>query len=73
MITALPYWLGLTIIKNLIDQNILDDPKLDNYDTVGKIWSKSWLAMTLSYPEIVNKASADAVEGGCLIVANHAR
>ena len=71
-LTALPYYLGLTITKALTDNGALDDPKLNTYDTVGKIWSKSWLAMTLSYPEIVNKAKADAVDGGCLIVANHA-
>lgn len=70
--TALPYYLGLTVIKMLSDNGVLDDPKLNTYDTVGKIWSKSWLAMTLSYPEIVNKAKADVVDGGCLIVANHA-
>lgn len=45
------------------------------YDMTGKIWSKTWLTLTNSYPTISGnmerlKAGNDA--GACLFVANHA-
>lgn len=45
------------------------------YDMTGKIWAKSWLTMTNSYPTVSGnlerlKAGNDA--GACLFVANHA-
>ena len=45
------------------------------FDMTGKIWSKTWLTMTNSYPTITGnmerlKAGNDA--GACLFVANHA-
>lgn len=45
------------------------------YDTTGKIWAKTWLTLTNSYPTISGnmerlKAGNDA--GACLFVANHA-
>lgn len=43
-----------------------------DYDNVGKLWSKGWLASTFSYPTVINPHLLNSVPGGCLIVANHA-
>ncbi|GMI15133.1 hypothetical protein TrVE_jg12097 [Triparma verrucosa] len=77
LLTALPYYLGLTLTSTLSQNSLLSDPNHNIYDTVGKIWSNTWLALTLSTPLIVNKSTATSLPStlkgrGCLIVANHA-
>ena len=52
-----------------------DDKNRALFDRTGKIWAKSWLTMTGSYPTVTGnlerlKAGNDA--GACLFVANHA-
>jgi hypothetical protein len=45
------------------------------YDRTGKIWSKTWLTMTNSYPTVtgnLERLEADNDTGACLFVANHA-
>ncbi len=45
------------------------------YDMTGKIWAKTWLTMTNSYPTIsgnMERLRAGNDAGACLFVANHA-
>jgi Acyltransferase len=45
------------------------------YDMTGKIWAKTWLTMTNSYPTVsgnMERLKAGNQAGPCLFVANHA-
>ena len=73
LLTAVPYWLALTVVKKWTDRLPADERgNYRRYDNVGKVWSKVWLALTNSYPHIVGTDKLKAVQGPCLIVANHA-
>ena len=52
-----------------------NDDNRSLYDKTGKIWSKTWLTMTNSYPTItgnLERLKAGDEGGACLFVANHA-
>jgi hypothetical protein len=52
-----------------------DDENRQLYDMTGKIWSKTWLTLTNSYPTItgdLERLKAGNDNGACLFVANHA-
>lgn len=67
-----PIWmLAMKLIHRMEDK----DENRALFDMTGKIWSKTWLTLTNSYPTITGnmerlKAGNDA--GACLFVANHA-
>jgi len=68
-IWAAAMWIVNSICK--IDEDL--DPNRVFFDKTGKIWSKAWLSMTMSYPTItgdVDRLRED--QGACLFVANHA-
>jgi len=56
--------------------SITSDPDRDRYDATGKVWSKIWLTLADSFPEItgdVGRLSRENSTGqACLYVANHA-
>lgn len=70
-----PIWLmGLAAVDAVNKLNPEMDPNREIFDDVGKIWAKTWLTMTNSYPTVsgeVELLSKDA-KGPCLFVANHA-
>lgn len=66
-----PIWMLAMKIVHKMDH----DENRALYDMTGKIWSKTWLTLTNSYPTVSGnmerlKAGNDA--GACLFVANHA-
>lgn len=72
-----PIWLGaMQMLEFVYSRNGDDwDPNRAIYDWTGKVWSKTWLTMTMSYPtysgevELIQKSPEN---GPCLFVANHA-
>lgn len=73
-----PIWMAaMTVVNMMNQQNEEWDPHRAIYDTTGKIWAKTWLTMTNSYPTISGdlgrlKQGDAATTGPCLYVANHA-
>lgn len=69
-----PIWiLAMTITNILYNINDEWDPNRAIYDSLGKIWAKTWLTMTFSYPTSSGHVELLKQEdNGCLFVANHA-
>lgn len=73
LITCPIWYIGLKIINAINTMNEDFDPNRAIYDYAGKIWSRVWLSMTLSYPEITGEVDQiNSRKGPCLYVANHA-
>eukprot|EP00520_Triparma_pacifica_P018964 CAMPEP_0118654916 /NCGR_PEP_ID=MMETSP0785-20121206/12644_1 /TAXON_ID=91992 /ORGANISM="Bolidomonas pacifica, Strain CCMP 1866" /LENGTH=327 /DNA_ID=CAMNT_0006547607 /DNA_START=122 /DNA_END=1102 /DNA_ORIENTATION=- len=71
--SAIPYYVGLKAVKAWLETKPEEEREsYKDYDNVGKLWSKGWLASTFSYPTVINPHLLNTVSGGCLIVANHA-
>lgn len=69
-----PVWAATMSILQAIYKVADDfDPDRSIYDSTGKIWAKSWLTMTDSYPTITGDVDRlKEGHGPCLYVANHA-
>lgn len=69
-----PIWAAAMAIVNAIcNSNEELDPHRSIYDGTGKVWSKAWLMMTMSYPTITGDLDRlREGKGACLYVANHA-
>lgn len=69
-----PIWAAsMSLVSFMHSMNPDFDVNRDIYDRTGKIWSRTWLAMTDSYPSF--SGNVDAIRNGqgpCLYVANHA-
>jgi len=66
-----PIWM---LAMNLVHR-MENDENRAMFDMTGKIWAKTWLTMTNSYPTItgnVERLKAGNDNGACLFVANHA-
>jgi len=66
-----PVWMAAMMIVDAIsNKNEEWDPHRAIYDSTGKVWAKTWLAMTNSSPSV----SGEPLMTGrpCLYVANHA-
>lgn len=73
LITCPIWYLALKTVNavNMMFEDL--DPNREIYDFTGKIWSRVWLFMTASYPEITGEIDQIKKENGaCLYVANHA-
>lgn len=69
-----PFWyLAMKIIGAISESNEDFDPDRSLYDHTGKVWSKIWLFMANSYPEVTGDLDQIKKDNGaCLYVANHA-
>lgn len=66
-----PIWSLAMMVMDKLES----DPTRSTYDFTGKIWSRVWLAMTGSTPEVFNLERINESvkhETGVLFVANHA-
>lgn len=69
-LTGPPWMLAMKLVENMENDN-----NRELFDTTGKIWAKSWLTMTNSYPTVtgnLERVRKDNTLGPCLYVANHA-
>jgi hypothetical protein len=67
-----PIWMLAMKIVGRMGEN---DENRALYDKTGKIWAKTWLTMTNSYPTVsgnLDRLKEDNNLGACLYVANHA-
>jgi 1-acyl-sn-glycerol-3-phosphate acyltransferase len=69
-----PIWMAAMMIVNSINERDEEwDPHRAFYDSIGKIWAKTWLTMTNSYPTTSGDVERlKEGHGPCLYVANHA-
>jgi len=69
-----PIWAAaMWIVDAICKSNEELDPHRSVYDGTGKIWSKAWLTMAMSYPTITGDVDRlREGKGACLYVANHA-
>ena len=69
-----PIWsaaMYIVAIFHQLDESFDQDKSI--YDKTGKIWSKAWLAMTMSTPSVAGEGERlKDGQGACLYVANHA-
>lgn len=69
-----PIWsaaMYIVAIFHQLDESFDQDKSI--YDKTGKIWSKAWLAMTMSTPSVAGEVERlKDGQGACLYVANHA-
>ena len=69
-----PIWyvaMKMVSLMNMMDKDF--DPNKAIHDSTGKIWAKSWLFLTNSYPDITGEIDQiKEANGACLYVANHA-
>lgn len=78
MVTLLtcPIWMLAMTTLNFINKNIDSDwdPNRAMYDKTGKIWAKTWLTLTDSFPTSSGEIDylKEGEKGACLYVANHA-
>jgi Acyltransferase len=75
-----PLWMtAMTVVNALYKINEDWDPHRAIYDCTGKVWAKTWLTLTNSFPTVSGDTGslqqirqADKMTGPCLYVANHA-
>jgi 1-acyl-sn-glycerol-3-phosphate acyltransferase len=69
-----PFWmLAMTIVDKVCNMNEELDPNRAVFDYTGKIWSRVWLTLSNSFPEVSGEVDAlKEGQGPCLYVANHA-
>lgn len=73
-----PVWMAAMALVNMMSEKLEDwDPHRAVFDSTGKIWAKTWLTMTHSYPTVSGdvdrlKGVSESSTGPCLYVANHA-
>jgi hypothetical protein len=69
-----PIWAAAMTLMNLLSKLNKDfDPDRALYDKTGKIWSKTWLTLTGSFPTFSGDIEQlKGHKGPCLYVANHA-
>ncbi|GKY93216.1 hypothetical protein MPSEU_000289400 [Mayamaea pseudoterrestris] len=69
-----PIWAAsMSLVAMMHKVNREFDENRDIYDKTGKVWSRTWLAMTDSYPSFSGNVSRiREPQGPCLYVANHA-
>jgi len=75
-IVTLPIWWVAMAVTDAVCNAFPDlDPNRAVYDKTGKIWSKIFLSMTNSYPDIsgdLERLKDNNEQKACLYVANHA-
>jgi len=76
-ILTMPLWyLAMKAVDALCNLNPDLDPHRSVYDSTGKIWSRIYLQMIGSYPEVsgegIDWIREESGKGACLFVANHA-
>lgn len=69
-----PLWVAaMSTLQAIYKINADWDPNRALYDKTGKIWSKTWLTLTDSYPTFSGDVDRlKSSQGPCLYVANHA-
>jgi len=68
-----PLWMAAMSVVNLLYKINEDwDPHRAVYDQTGKIWARTWLTMTNSFPIFSGEVDQLQKRGPCLYVANHA-
>jgi 1-acyl-sn-glycerol-3-phosphate acyltransferase len=70
LMTGPPWMLAMKLVEKMEN-----DQHREIFDTTGKIWAKSWLTLTNSYPTVsgdLERVRKDNGLGPCLYVANHA-
>lgn len=69
-----PIWATAMYLVNAVCSNNEElDPNRGVYDFTGKVWSRTWLSMTNSYPSLSGDLSSlEEGSGPYLYVANHA-
>lgn len=73
LITCPIWYLALKAADAVNTMNDEIDPNRSFFDMLGKIWSKTWLFLNASYPQITGNLDQISEENGaCLYVANHA-
>jgi Acyltransferase len=66
-----PLWMAaMALVQATVGEE--RDPHRSLFDTTGKIWAKTWLTLTYSYPTLAGSATPLPVGSPCLYVANHA-
>jgi hypothetical protein len=71
---TMPFWAAaMYIVNGICTLNEDLDPNRAFYDATGKVWSKLWLIVANSYPEVSGDVDRlKTTRGPCLYVANHA-
>ena len=76
IILTMPLWMmAMETLHRLGDAIEGFDDHRAKFDYSGKIWCRTYLRLTDCYPDIagdVDRLKADAGNGACLFVANHA-
>lgn len=69
-----PIWSAAMSVVSFINENNEEwDPHRSVFDSTGKMWAKSWLTLTNSFPTVTGDyEKIKEREGACLYVANHA-
>jgi 1-acyl-sn-glycerol-3-phosphate acyltransferase len=68
-------WMAAMMMVDGMNKSMNDwDPNFSVFDKTGKIWAKTWLTMTNSFPTIAGDVERlrKGENGPCLYVANHA-
>jgi 1-acyl-sn-glycerol-3-phosphate acyltransferase len=69
------FWMAAMMMVDGINKSMSDwDPNFSIFDKTGKLWAKTWLTMTNSFPTITGDVERlrKGEHGPCLYVANHA-
>jgi 1-acyl-sn-glycerol-3-phosphate acyltransferase len=69
-----PIWLAAMMVLEMVNKANEDfDPNRAIYDFTGKIWSRAFLWLSMSYPDLSGDLKfIKEHDGPCLFVANHA-
>lgn len=73
LLTGPPWMMAMKVVQNLFDDT--QDKNRELFDKTGKVWAKTWLTLTNSYPTVtgnLDRMKVDNNLGPCLYVANHA-
>ena len=80
IVLTIPFWLAAMKITELLDDTFEGfDKDRAKYDYTGKIWCRTYLSSTNSYPILEGDVdrlkvgpNGEMTEGACMFVANHA-
>lgn len=66
-----PIWMAaMKLVEATVSEE--QDPHRSLFDRTGKIWAKTWLTLTNSYPTLSGEGTPFPPGRPCLYVANHA-
>jgi 1-acyl-sn-glycerol-3-phosphate acyltransferase len=73
ILTSVPWAMAMVVVDAICSKFPDLDPNRNFFDGTGKVWAKSWLTLTNSFPTVSGDLSWLEADNGktCLYVANH--